>query len=324
MKDEQEQGGPGSSFLLPPSSLRRGRLCIVAAAVLWSLSGGFAKALTQPTPLDVHEPAVPPLQMAFFRALFAGLVLLPMLRRRDLAFRPAMVPMGVCFAVMNALFVSALALGTAANAILLQYTAPMWMYLAAVWWLGEPADRRSSVTLAVGLLGIGVILSGPWWAPQAPVRPGPQHAEVSQLTVLAIALASGVTYAGVVLYLRVLRDLSSQWLTVWNHLCGAAVLLPWVVMLAPPTGPQMVVLFLFGAVQMGLPYWLMARGLRSVSPQEAGAITLLEPILNPVWAYLVSPETEKPTVATFVGGGLIVGGLAWRYWPERGKAKGPV
>jgi DME family drug/metabolite transporter len=70
-------------------------------------------------------------------------------------------------------------------------------------------------------------------------------------------------------------------------------------------------------VQMGLPYWLVARGLRSVSPQEAGAITLLEPLLNPLWAYLVSPETEGLKLPTLLGGALILGGLAWRYWPRR-------
>jgi drug/metabolite transporter (DMT)-like permease len=66
---------------------------------------------------------------------------------------------------------------------------------------------------------------------------------------------------------------------------------------------------------MGLPYWLMSRGLRSVSPQEAGAITLLEPILNPVWAYLVA--NEEPPLATVFGGLFILGALAWRYWPVK-------
>jgi hypothetical protein len=61
----------------------------------------------------------------------------------------------------------------------------------------------------------------------------------------------------------------------------------------------------------------MARGLRVVSPQEAGVITLLEPLLNPLWAYHVSPETETPTVFTLVGGALILSALAWRYWPGR-------
>jgi drug/metabolite transporter (DMT)-like permease len=241
--------------------------------------------------------------------LFAGLVLLPTLRRADFSFRPGIVPLAACYAVMNILFVSAVAWGSAANAILLQYTAPMWMYLASLWLLGEPPDRRSSVTLGVGLLGIVVIASGPFWAAS---RPGMDE---NQFPVLAIALGSGLTYAAVMLFLRVLRGMSSRWLTFWNNLCGAMVLAPWVIPLGLPTAGQLAVLVFFGVVQMGLPYWLVARGLRSVSPQEAGAITLLEPILNPVWAYLVSPETEAPNLATFLGGILILGGLAWRYWP---------
>jgi len=292
-------------------SLAHGRWCIALAAVLWSLSGGLTKLLTKPTAWELDHPAVLPQQIAFFRVLFAGLLLLPTLRRTDLSFRPAMLGMAVSFAAMNGLFVWALAEGTAANAILLQYTAPMWMYLASLWLLGEPADRRSSLTLALGLLGIAVIASGPFWVQRQAA------ADEDQLPVLGIALGSGVAYAGVLLYLRVLRGLSSRWLTVWNHLCGAVVLLPWVVPHGLPTAPQLGVLVLFGVVQMGLPYWLVARGLRSVSPQEAGAITLLEPILNPLWAYLVSPETEAPSLATFLGGALILGGLAWRYWPTQ-------
>jgi drug/metabolite transporter (DMT)-like permease len=67
----------------------------------------------------------------------------------------------------------------------------------------------------------------------------------------------------------------------------------------------------------------MARGLRSGSPQEAGTLTLLEPLLNPLWAYLVSPATETPTPFTFAGGACILGALAWRYWPV-GRAPRPA
>jgi drug/metabolite transporter (DMT)-like permease len=86
-----------------------------------------------------------------------------------------------------------------------------------------------------------------------------------------------------------------------------------------PTAAQLVVLALFGAVQMGLAYWLVARGLRVVSPQEAGTITLLEPLLNPLWAYLISGET--PSTFTFIGGLFILGALAWRYWPTPSSAE---
>jgi drug/metabolite transporter (DMT)-like permease len=115
-----------------------------------------------------------------------------------------------------------------------------------------------------------------------------------------------------------LRELSPGWLTVWNHLLAALLLLPLVLALRAPTAGQYVVLVLFGALQMGLPYFLMARGLRRLSAQEAGTLTLLEPLLNPVWAYLVSPATEVPHPLTFVGGAIILGALAWRYWPGAG------
>jgi drug/metabolite transporter (DMT)-like permease len=288
---------PASASSAP--SAAQGRLLIVAAALLWSLSGAFAKVLTQETSLGLHSPALDPLGIAFYRVLFAGLVLVPTLRPRDLTFRPMMLAMMGSFALMNALFVSAQVLGTAANAIFLQYTAPMWMYLASVWWLGEPAERRNSIALVIGLAGVAVIIVGGW--------------QEAQLPVIAIALGSGLTYAGVILGLRVLRNESARWLTVLNHLGGALVLLPWVKDLPWPTPGQFVVLFLFGAVQMALPYWLVARGLRAVSPQEAGTITLLEPILNPVWAYLVAGEV--PSSFTFVGGAFILGALTWRYWP---------
>src|SRR5262245_33371771 len=124
-------------------TLAGGRLCIVLAAVLWSLSGLLTRLLQTPTILDVHEPRLTGLQIAFFRALFAGLFLLPLVRWRHVRFRPLMPAMVATFAAMNALFLSAMALGTAANAILLQNTAPFFVYVVSVFWLGEALDRRS-------------------------------------------------------------------------------------------------------------------------------------------------------------------------------------
>jgi drug/metabolite transporter (DMT)-like permease len=285
-------------------SVAQGRLCLVLAAVLWSTSGGFTKVLTERTPLGLHEPLpVRGEQIAFFRVVFGGLVLLPLLRPAHVVFRPGMLGAAVSFAVMNYLFVRALAEGKAANAILLQYTAPMWMYLVSVTLLGEPADRRAAVALVIGLTGIGVIVAG---------------SPPDQLPVVAIALGSGVAYAAVLLWLRVLRGVSSLWLTVVNLLFSGLVLLPVLWLYPAPSGAQLLVLMLYGGLQLALPYWLVARGLRSVSPQEAGTLTLLEPLLNPLWAYLISPATEALPATTLAGGACIVGALAYRYWP-RGK-----
>ena len=212
-----------------------------------------------------------------------------------------MLPMVLCFAVMNATFVSALALGTAANAIVLQYTAPVWMYLACVWLLGEPADNRSLVACGIAVVGIVVIVAGGWSGDQFPA--------------VKLGLVSGLTYAAVMVFLRMLNDVSSTWLTFMNHFVSALVLIPFVYHLAMPSWPQMAVLFVYGAVQMSVPYWLVARGVRSVSPQEAGTITLTEPILNPFWTFLVAGE--QPAGYELIGGAFIVGALAWRYWPRK-------
>ena len=283
-------------------SLLQGRLCILAAAVLWSLSSLFSKVLSHPTWMGLHEPKIEPLQMAFYRVFFAMLVLIPLVRKSDISFRPTMLMMGLTFALMNAFFISAMVEGSAAKAILLQYSAPLWMYLAAIFLFKEMPTHRDTVTLILGLLGIGIIVWGDW--------------KDNNLRIVALGLGSGITFGGILLFLRVLRDQSSSWLTVWNHCFAVVVLSYFAAGNHWPNWSQLGWLFLFGSVQLGIPYFLMARGLRVVHPSEAGAISLLEPVLNPIWAYLVSPGTETPKEWTYIGGVLILCGLGWRYWPR--------
>src|SRR5260370_42087888 len=119
------------------TSLTRGRLLIIFAAVLWSLSGIFKCILKDATSLRLGDGPVDDLAIAFYRPFFAGLFLLLTVRRQAISFRPMMAAMIACFAAMNITFVLALTGGTAANAILLQYTAPLWIYLAGLAWLAQ-------------------------------------------------------------------------------------------------------------------------------------------------------------------------------------------
>lgn len=284
-----------------PNAAVRGRVAILMAAILWSTSGAFTKVLTQPTGFGLDQPPLEPRHLACFRTLFASAFLLCFIRPHGVTFRPLMVFMAGCFAAMNYLFVAAMSAGTAADAILLQYTAPMWAVLGCIWLLHEPADRRSVQSIVIGFTGILIIVAGGW--------------RNASLDVVALGLTSGFAYAWVLICLRIMRHDSPAWLTAVNHLTAGLVLLPFVLPLdVAPTFPQWVVIFLYGTVQMGLAYLLMARGLRSVSPQEAGAITLLEPVLNPLWTYLVAGEVPSPW--SFAGGAFILGALAWRYWPR--------
>ena len=307
-------------------SVFQARACLVLAAILWSSGSFFMRILREPTPLGLDKRHLSPLQIAFFRALFAGLVMVPLLRRRDLVFRPVMGGMVVTFATMSGLYMSALGLGPAANAIFLQNTAPLWVCILGVLLLGETVGRRAWQAVALGAVGAVVIVAGNW------PRDLPAAEQQTQIFILFMGAGSGVVYAGVVLFLRVLRAYSPAWLVFLNHLgsatalglfvlltSGAAAWLDWVTM---PTPRQLAVLAVFGTVQMATPYWLFARGLRTVGPQEAGIITLLEPLLNPVWAYLITPEKDTPTGPMLAGGALILGALIWRYVPTRASAPG--
>ena len=302
---------------MTPADVRTARLSLVAAAVLWSLSSGFVRVIRVPTALGLDQPALTPVQVAVFRGFFAGLVMLPFLRQANVRVRPRMLLMVACFGTMSGLYLSALSLGPAANAILLQNTAPFWVYLIGVYLLGQPADRRSWRAILLAMFGAAVMVAGNW------PRGLPPAESAAQVEILLMALGSGVMYAGVILFLRSLRAESAPWLTAWNLLGSAGLLLGFVAvwhgpaaareLLTTPTVGQLGFLAVFGVVQMALPYLLFARGLKVVGPQEAGLITLLEPVFNPIWAYLLSPETDTPTMWTAVGGAMLLGALGWRY-----------
>lgn len=267
------------------------------------MSGLFTRILTHDTPLRLGPQPVDGASIALFRAAFAGLILTIFLRPRDISINRLMIPMVVAFATMNALFILALSWGKTSNVILLQYTAPLWMYLGSIWFLGESPSPRGAATLVVGLLGIGVITWGEWNA--------------TENRVILAALGSGVAYAAVILFLRALNQHSSSWLTSLNLLGSALLLSPFFIITGWPelTFSQYATIALLGTVQMAIPYWLASYAARTISPQEIGLIALLEPVLSPIWAYLVAPEKESPSVYTILGGILILAAVAWRYRP---------
>jgi drug/metabolite transporter (DMT)-like permease len=293
----------------------------VLAACLWSLGSVFMRLLREPLGLGLETPQLSPLLIAFYRGLFGGLFMLMLVKRGQYTFQPIMVPMVITFAVMSGLYLSALGLGAAANAIFLQNTAPVWVFLFAVFVLGDSGDRRGWQSVCLAAAGAIVIVAGGW-----PATSSPEQAR-KEILVLFMGVGSGVVYAVVVLMLRVLKGHAAVWLTAIN-LTGSALMLGLFVLIddgaaafvgwvTTPTVLQFVALAACGILQMGVPYWLFTRSLRSVSAQEAAIITLLEPLLNPVWAYLLTPHTDTPTPAMFLGGSLILVALVWKYVPFR-------
>ena len=277
-------------------SAATGRRYVLAAAVLWSLSGVITKSI----PLD-------PLTIAYYRGLFAGLVLLPFVPRSRWVFRPVMIPLGLVFGAMTGLYLGSVKATTAANAILLQYTAALWLVPLSALILRERPDRRSVQGIALAMVGIAAIVGFGYDG-----RPNEGRG-------ILLGLASGLGYAVVVIGMRGLRGLDPIWLSAVNNLFGALALGGWIVLMRGeivwPTPPPLLVLIAFGALQMAIPYALFARGLRDVDAAEAALIALVEPVLNPIWVVLV--HQEWPTTPTLIGGLFLLAGVAWRYWPSR-------
>jgi len=275
-----------------PGSKTAGRLWILAAVLMWSSCGLFVKCgLFDDWPAATRGPI-----LAFWRAAFAAAILLPMIRRPR--WHRLLVPMTGVFAVMSVTYLAAMSLTTAANAIWLQGTAPWWVFIISVVLLRKPVVRRDLVPLCFGAVGVGMILFF--------------EVQGENVAGVLLGLISGVTFGCVIMFLRRLHREDSAWLIGLNHSVVALALVPLVLYLGiRPTALQLLVLAGFGAFQMAIPYVFMVRGLRTVGPQEAVAIGLLEPVLNPLWLFLLGLET--PRWWTVAGAALIFAGLVLRY-----------
>jgi drug/metabolite transporter, DME family len=266
--------------------LRRARLCLLFAAVLWSLAGIFIKFLS-----------LPPLTIVFYRSLFASLFFAFFVRRSIAVPRVALLVSALAYTAAISAFVSANKITTAANAIALQYTAPMFVFMIVHFLFGEKITGASWISLGLGMLGIAVICVGSAGQPDA--------------AGVMIALLSGLLFSIYMVSLRFLKEFNPGTLTFLNNLVCCLILLPLVGSELSLSLKEGWIVAVMGVVQLGIPYWLFSKGLEQISVQEASLIVLIEPVLNPLWVGLI--VGELPSGATLIGGICIVGSLAFRY-----------
>lgn len=266
-----------------------GRVLVILAALCWSLAGIFIKFL------DLH-----PLVIVFYRSLFASLVFVPFLQRAQFRFTGAVILSAISYTAAISAFVSANKLTTAANAIVLQYTAPAFVFLFARVVLGERISQLNGFTLLVSMIGVGIISFESVGQPE--------------MAGVLLAIMSGVLFAVFMVNLQRVKDISPIYLTGFNNFICAALLLPFVSAQITISMDQLGILALMGTLQLGLPYFLFSKGLQTISLQEAALIALIEPVLNPLWVAVTFGEI--PSSATLAGGGIILVALAVRYlWP---------
>lgn len=278
----------GDNARVPPS------LRVLLAGALFASGGALLKSCDFPS-----------LQRAGLRAGIAAVtlfVLLPSARRRpDARVLRLVLP----YFGATALFVIANSLTTAANAIFLQSTAPLWILLFAPLLLGERPTRRDLVTFAGVAGGMALCFLAPTEAQRT--APEPRLGDL-------FALASGVSFALLLLGMRWLAR-SGDDATAAALAWGNAFSLPLAFAVMPLVGQQPIagsaqdwlVIAVLGVFQVGLAYVVLARGMREVPAVRASLLLMVEPALNPVITFLV--HGERPHPLAIAGGALIVGSV---------------
>jgi DME family drug/metabolite transporter len=262
----------------------RSRLQILAAAVLWSTAGAAIKNCD----LDAW-------QIAGGRSLIAGLFLLAVVREARVLPSRRVLLVSVSYAFTVILFVLATKLTTAANAIFIQDTAPLWVLLLSPWLLKEHPTRGELLAIPLYAIGLGLFFL--------------DELTAGQVTGNLVALVSGIAFGLSILGLRLLRHEGPAAL-VWGNVLAAAIALPfW------PSGPSadavdLALLLYLGVFQLGLAYLLFSRGVTGTPAIEASLLALLEPVLNPIWTFLFAGETPGPWAV--VGGAVVLLATAWR------------
>ena len=276
------------------SNLLRARLQILAAAFLFS-TGGVA----------VKSCQLADWQIASFRCGVAAAVmwaLLPAARRR---WSWHTLAVGGAYASTLTLYVLANKATTAANAVLLQGTAPLYLLLLAPLALGERIRGRDLAVMAALGLGLGLLLSGD----VAASAPAPAPARGNLLGALA-----GLSWALTILGLRWLErgGRNAAAAVVAGNLIAFVVPLYWALPVVDSRPADWGWVLFLGAFQIALAYRLLTSGVRSVPAFEAALLLLIEPVFNPVWAFWVHGEVPGP--ATLAGGALIVAVTLLKTW----------
>ncbi len=273
-----------------PVSVWKGRALCVGAAVLWSTSGLLIKSLTREDGAGWTG-----WQVAGMRSLIAGIALFILGRPgKLLPTRRGWILAMITWPLLLT-YVLAQTYTTTANAIFLQYTAPLWVFALSPVLLGERPTRADMLAIPALLGGMALILSS---------KLALGYSRFGDV----MGVLSSFCYAGVILLLRKWRDKEGVAGLAWGNLILAGVALPIAALtrtgLVLPdftTGPQ--ILFL-GVVQIGLAYFLFQWSLRGITAAEASILTLVEPVLCPLWAYLAIGD--EPGRLSIIGGGVIV------------------
>ena len=261
-----------------------GTFAMMACAFLWSVAGLFIKIL------DWN-----PFLIAGLRSLIAFFFLLAIIRTVRLTWSWPLLGAALANAATMLLFVAANKTTTAANAILLQYLAPVFTAILSVVLLKEHLRREQLIALILTPVGMIMLFM--------------DRLSSGQLFGNLLALTSAFTFALMFIFTRMQKEGNPLQSLLAAHAVTAVVALSVAVFLPMPhftlgaTGSILVL----GVLQIGLASVFFSYGIRRVTAVSANLIALIEPVFNPVWVFMVLGES--PSLKTLLGGAVIIGSV---------------
>lgn len=259
---------------------------LLGGALCWSLAGVLFKYVEWPG-----------LAAAGGRGLIAAVFLLAVTwRSLRFTWSPLQLGAAVAYAACTILFTLANKMTTAANAILLQYTAPVWIALLGAALLGERTTRADWLTIAAVLGGLVLFFY--------------EGLQLNNVAGLLVALASGLGFAIMTIMMRKQKATSPMESIILGNLLGFLIGLPALIQAPALPTSGWVALGLLGTVQLGVAYLFYAKAIKHVTALEAVLIPVMEPILNPVWVLIA--VGERPTPLALVGGAVVLAAVTLR------------
>lgn len=265
---------------------------LAIAAILWSTAGLLIKWIPWS-----------PMAIAGIRSGIAGIVILSYWKVRYGTLPPMPSKQkffgAVNYVILVMLFIGANKLTTAANAILLQFTAPVWVMIFAAIFLKEPIKKSDIGTVVLVLGGMSLFFMG--------------NLNAGGMVGNVLAILSGVAMAIMVVSLKGVQTGSPLEIVFWGNVLTFIVGMPFYGGLEITQG-SVSGIFLLGVFQLGVSYIFFAQGISKVTALEGILIPVLEPLLNPVWVFLF--YGERPTLYALLGGIVVIGAVLGKSMKE--------
>lgn len=268
-------------------------LLLVFTAMLWSMGGMLIKLVN-----------LNPMAIAGMRSAVAAVFIMIFFERPKFKFTKINLLGSLAYAATVILFVSANKYTTAANAILLQYTAPVYVALFGTWFLSERITRIDWIAIFLTLAGMSLFFLDK-------LSPGNMLGNI-------FAILSGIAFAWLILLSRKQKDQKPIDSIIYGNIMTALIGLPFMFDKVPDTN-SIIGILLLGTLQLGLSYILYSIAIKSATAIEGILILIIEPLLNPIWVLFAIGET--PGYWAIVGGIIVISSLTLRgtypYWRKK-------